>query len=188
MVVRENNNSCISNESEYFIVDIEATKSFARFDMIAIRWLASQRKIGYKCKPALIEMKYSDSGIKSSAGLLKHLKDMETLVTNKEEYLNLLKTMQSQFKQLNELGLLKYNKGTSNAEVELSSVEIPEVIFILANHNPRSPLLKEILSDPEFERYANSEHFDIRFFVSSFAGYGMHSQNVKTLQEFLKLL
>ena len=40
LVARENNNSSISNESEYFISDIEVSESTsgARFDMIAIKW------------------------------------------------------------------------------------------------------------------------------------------------------
>jgi hypothetical protein len=41
--------------------------------------------------------------------------------------------MESQFNQLDELGLLKFNKGTSNAKVKLNADEKPEVIFILVN-------------------------------------------------------
>jgi hypothetical protein len=47
LVARENNNSTISNESEYFVLDIEFTDpGNARFDMLAIRWDASKRKNG----------------------------------------------------------------------------------------------------------------------------------------------
>jgi len=77
LIARENNNSAISNESEYFISDIEVAKPNARFDIMAICWLADQRKNGNKCKAALIEMKYGDSALTGSASLLKHLKDME---------------------------------------------------------------------------------------------------------------
>jgi hypothetical protein len=54
------NLSSISNETEYFISDIElADPSIgARFDMLAVRWLASDRKDGNHCKAVLIEMKY----------------------------------------------------------------------------------------------------------------------------------
>ena len=55
LIVRENNYSSISNETEYFITDIEVTEpGAARFDMMAICWPASQRKNGSKCKAALI--------------------------------------------------------------------------------------------------------------------------------------
>ncbi|MEN6622166.1 MAG: hypothetical protein ABFD50_11520, partial [Smithella sp.] len=188
LIARENNNSTISNESEYFVSDIEVTEPYARFDIMAIRWLATQRKNGSNCKAALIEMKYGDSALTGSAGLLKHLKDMEELISNKDSYARLLETMESQFNQLDELGLLKFNKGTSNAKVKLNADEQPEVIFIFANHNPRSPKLKTILDDPEFDKYAQPQQFDLKFYVARFAGYGMHAKCMLTLVEFRKLL
>ena len=188
LIARENNNSTISNESEYFVSDIEVTEPYARFDIMAIRWLAAQRKNGSNCKAALIEMKYGDSALTGSAGLLKHLKDMEKLISNKDRYSKLLETMESQFNQLDELGLLKFNKGTSNAKVKLNPDEIPEVIFVIANHNPRSPKLKTILRDPEIDKYAQSQLFDLKFYVASFAGYGLHAKCMFPLVEFLKLL
>lgn len=188
LIARENNNSTISNESEYFVSDIEVAEPYARFDIMAIRWLAAQRKNGSNCKAALIEMKYGDSALTGNAGLLKHLKDMEKLITNKDGYSKLLETMESQFTQLDELGLLKFNKGTSNAKVKLNPDEIPEVIFVIANHNPRSPKLKTILRDPEIDKYAQSQLFDLKFYVASFAGYGLHAKCMFPLVEFLKLL
>lgn len=188
LVARENNNSPISNESEYFISDIEVSEPFARFDIMSIRWLADQRKSGSNCKAVLIEMKYGDGALSGNAGLAKHLKDMEKLVSNQESYARLLETMESQFNQLDELGLLKFNKGKSNAKVKLNANEKPEVIFILANHNPRSPKLKKILSDSEIDKYSQSQLFDLKFYVASFAGYGLHEKCMLTLGEFRKLL
>jgi hypothetical protein len=194
LIARENNNSTISNESEYFVSDIESsirfsnTEPYARFDIMAIRWLAAQRKNGSNCKVALIEMKYGDGALGGSAGLLKHLKDMDKLISNKDSYAKLLQTMDSQFNQLDELGLLKFNKSTSNAKVKLNANEKPEVIFILANHNPRSSKLKTFLSDPEIDKYAQSQLFDLKFYVASFAGYGLHAKCMLPLVEFRKLL
>lgn len=184
LIARENNNSTISNESEYFVSDIEVTEPYARFDIMAIRWLATQRKKGSNCKVALIEMKYGDGTLGGNGGLLKHLRDMEKLISNKDSYVKLLETMESQFNQLDELELLKFNKGTSNAKVNLNADEMPEVIFILANHNPRSPKLKTVLADPEMDRYAQSPLFDLKFFVASFAGYGLHAKCMHPLAEF----
>jgi len=133
-------------------------------------------------------MKYGDGALGGSAGLLKHLKDMEKLISNKDSYAKLLETMESQFNQLDELGLLKFNKGSSNAKVKLNADEKPEVIFILANHNPRSPKLKTILSDPEFDQYAQSELFDLRFYVASFSGYRLHTKCMQPLSKFRGLL
>jgi len=188
LVARENNNSSISNESEYFITDIEVTvPHLARFDITAIRWLAKDRKTGDRCRAALIEMKYGDKALENNAGLLKHLKDMETFLSNKQQYASLLQTMEIQFNQLDVLGLLNFNKGTSNAKIKLNPDKKPEVIFILANHNPRSPKLKKILDDPVIRKFENSNLFDLGFYVSTFAGYGLHSRCIRTLTEFRTL-
>jgi hypothetical protein len=189
LVARENNNSLISSESEYFISDIEFTvPKRARLDMLAIRWLKTQRKSGKKCRAALIEMKYSDGALDGKAGLLKHLKDIDALVSDKDKYGSLLKTMKSQFNQLDELGLMKFKHSKKGIKVELSADEKPEVIFLLANHNPRSTKLSSILNDPKVAAYEESQRFDLRFFVSSFAGYGLHSDCMLTLTEFRKRL
>jgi hypothetical protein len=187
LVARENNNSSISNESEYFVTDIEvAIPHLARFDITAIRWLANQRKNGNKCRAALIEMKYGDRALGNDAGLLKHLQDMDTLISEKKQYANLLQTMECQFNQLDELKLLNFNKGVSNAKVKLDPEIKPEVIFVLANHNPRSPKLISILDNTEFDKYDQSNKFDLRFYIASFAGYGLHSNCMLTLAEFRK--
>ena len=188
LVARENNYSSISNETEYFISDIEVTVPYlARFDVVAVHWPAKYRKYGSKCRVALMEMKYGDGSLRGDAGLLKHLKDMDAFVSDREQYANLLLTMERQFNQLDELGLINFNKGTSNAKVKLNPNDKPEVIFILANHNPRSSILKKILRDPELEGYAQSKLFDLRFYVASFAGYGLHTDCMRTLVEFQNL-
>lgn len=190
LVARENNKSSISNQSEYFIADIEYADSgnAARFDMLAIRWLATQRKKGEYCKPAFIEMKYSDSALEGESGLLKHLKDLDAFIANKDQYEKVIQTMSEQFQILDSLGLIQFNKGKSNAIVQLDTNDKPEIIFIIANHNPRSKKLKNIINNPRFNEYANSKHFDLRFFVASFAGYGMHADCMLTLEEFSNLL
>ena len=51
------------------MADIEHADSAlgARFDMLAIRWLASRCKNGSNCQAALIEMKYGDDALGGSA-------------------------------------------------------------------------------------------------------------------------
>ena len=39
-----------------------------------------------------------------------------------------------------------------------------------------------------FLKVYNSEYFDLRFFVSQFAGYGLHEKCLVTLEQFRKLL
>jgi hypothetical protein len=190
LIARENNCSSISGETEYFITDIEFSDSDARarFDLLAIRWTASERKNSRNCKPVLIEMKYGDNALGGNAGLLKHLQDIDLLVADTERYGSLLKTMTSQFSQLDALELLKFNHPAGGCKINLTTESKPEVIFVLANHNPRSPKLKDILDDPGFIEYAHSLRFDLKFFVAKFAGYGFHTECMLPLSDFRRLL
>jgi len=191
LVVRENNYSTISNESEYFISDIELADSDigARFDMLAIQWLASNRKSSSNCRVALIEMKYGDGALGGSAGLLKHLVDIDAFISEKENYEELVKATQEQFNQLNKLELLKYNPSRHIKDTGFKMDQHkPEVIFILANHNPRSTKLSCMLKDEDIDNLEKLEHFDLKFFVATFAGYALHSKCMFTLNEFRELL
>ena len=114
-------------------------------------------------------------------GLLKHLQDMDALVSDSDKYKSLLETMESQFNQLEELDLLTFNRCTNGTKVKLSVNDKPEVIIILADHNPRSTKLRTILETPEVIAFGKSEKFELRFFVSSFAGYALHSESMHNI-------
>jgi len=120
LIARENNFSTIANQSEYFVSDIEFADSAlgARFDILAIRWLVSQRKSTSDCRPALIEMKYGDGALSGNAGVLKHLQDIDALISNGDKYKALLETMEMQFNQLDKLGLLYFNRITNWTKIK----------------------------------------------------------------------
>lgn len=192
LVARENNFSTIANQTEYFVSDIEFADSAlgARFDILAVRWLISQRKSSRVFRPAFIEIKYGDGALRGNAGVLKHLKDIETLITYGNKYNELIKTMESQFNQLDKLGLLRFNRVANWTKIKLEGNERhkPEVIFILTSHNPRSSKLRRILNDPKIDEYDHSPNFDLRFYVASFAGYALHADCMLTLSQFRELL
>jgi len=190
LVARENNFSTVANQSEYFVSDIEFADSSikARFDILAVRWLASQRKNTCNCRPALIEMKYGDGALSGNAGVLKHLQDIDRMVSNRDKYEALLETIELQFNQLDDLGLMTFNRVANWTKIKLDANGKPEVIFVLANHNPRSAKLHTILSDPAIEAYDCSPNFDLRFYVASFAGYALHADCMITLAQFRELL
>lgn len=192
VVARENNYSTISNESEYFISDIESsdTQISARFDMLAIKWRANQRKNGDKCVPVFIEMKYGDDALCGASGIVKHLADFNKLISDSTSYEKLISEMETQFEQLCTLGLVAFNKSKNFTKILFDRREppTPEVIFMLANHNPRSTKLRTELMRPEVKELIEKAPFDLKFFVSRFAGYGMHHDCMVNLKDFIKLL
>ncbi|MDP6677027.1 MAG: hypothetical protein QGI29_05610 [Pirellulales bacterium] len=135
-------------------------------------------------------MKYGNGAAldNKKTGLLKHLVDIDAFISDSEKYKYLLKTMESQFRQFDELGLTKYNPLVNRTKVQLNASEKPEVVFLLANHNPRSTDLLRVLADLKDLKYEENERFDLRFFVSQFAGYGLHSDCMLTLSQFRDLL
>ena len=54
------------------------------------------------------------------------------------------------------------------------------------SHNKNNP--GKGVNDHQMDHYDQLNLFDLRFFVSSFAGYGLHTKNMLTLHEFRKLL
>lgn len=189
VVVRENNYSSISNETEYFIIDIEiaSPEVGGRFDLAGINWDANKRQHISKCKPAFIEMKYGDSVLGGSSGMMKHLDDMESYISNKPIYTQNIKAMEAQFSQLDELGLFSFNH-PSNVDLRLNPDDTPEFIFLLANHNPRASKLRSILTDKDFREKAKSSSFELLFSSTTYAGYSLHSRNMLTLDQFIDTL
>lgn len=185
LVVRENNYSPISNETEYFIIDIEASypEIGAKFDLVACKWLAGGRKKDV-VQLVLIEMKYADSALEGEAGIIKHLADANTLLSDLERNAALRMSAEKQLNQLNELGLLRHSK--VNNRKFIFSPEKAELVLLLANHNPRSSRLAGILDSEEIKGFSdeNSNPFKLRFVAASAAGYGMHDACMLPLDTF----
>ena len=183
LVVWENNRSSIANETEYFITDIEFASPVhsARLDMLGLKWLAKDRKSGARCKPVLIEMKWGDDAYDGNAGIIQHIKGLDSIMQDGQEIDKIRKMIGRQFDQLRALGLLGHTH--SDAVKTIDMVEKPEVVFILANHNPRSGKLLKILDKIELP-----DNFDLRFFVANFAGYGMHEACMLELADFRELV
>ena len=179
LVAWENNRSTVANETEYFITDIEFADSDqgAKIDMLGLKWLATHRQTGLKCWPVFIEMKYGDDAITGTAGIAKHVRDLTQIFANAERREALNHIIIEQFKQLSDLELVEYNK--SDRVKGFKITRKPEVVFLLANHNPRREMLLKVL-----EEIDESPDFDLRFFVASFAGYGMHDACMLRLHEF----
>ena len=194
LVVWENNRSSLANETDYFITDIEFTNLIsdiktmngarrARTDMLALKLRARDHKLAKHCAPVLIEMKWGDGAYGGTAGIKKHIEDIDRVIGNEKLMANIRNTIAKQFKQLNRLDMLRCRLGATMEDVDLFPLEHPEVVFILANHNPRSKILHSILETIEEPNF-----FNLRFFVASFSGYGMHEACMLDLSQFKKRL
>jgi hypothetical protein len=185
LVVRENNYSPIAGKTHYFIVDIEIAGILpgARYDMLAVRWLSHERKRSGALVPALIEMKYGTDALGGSASLKKHMDDAYALRENEAEWGHVLSGLEAQLNQLDELGLLTFKRSPRVKRLEIDRDATAEMIFLLAGHNPGSTKLATILNAIGLAE-AERGGFDLLFFVSSFAGYGMYREAMLNLEQF----
>ncbi len=186
LVARENNSSTISNETEYFIVDIEVAGVLphARFDMLAVRWMRNERKKQGSLVPVLIEMKYGSKALKGTSGLDAHFNDADALLNDKEQWEDLRKGMEEQVNQLDELGLLNFNRSASVKRLVIDPEARPELIFLFANYNPASENLANILNTLDAQVATDKKGYNILFSTSCFSGYGMHRACMLHLPEF----
>lgn len=181
LVVRENNYSGIANGTDYFIIDYEYDNhQGARFDLVAVEWPSNQvhRKMPQKHKPKLVvlEMKYGDGAMKGIAGMVKHTSDFEKFLANANQVCSFKLEMVNLFKQKRELGLIKFGSTGNKHSIEEFCEEI-DMIFLLANHDPESNILKEVVGDignlfPEFR---------VKIITANFLGYGLYNHKISTL-------
>jgi len=179
LIVRENNLGRCAKGTDYFICDIEYANSNGRFDLIAVRWPSSgaERKNNKNIGLVFIEMKYCDGALTGKAGLKEHLKDMNVFLSNQNRLGSLKIEMKNVFNQMRRLKLINNQK-----DIAQFNEDKPEYIFILANHDPASSVLKRELEGLPVD-YPNLE---LKFAISNFMGYGLYRQNIYDLKSFLR--
>ncbi|HZK54138.1 MAG TPA: hypothetical protein VFC84_08105, partial [Desulfosporosinus sp.] len=182
LMVRENNFKGAGKGTDYFICDIEYTFSMGRFDLIAAYWPSSgaERKNNINVGLAIIEMKYMDGALTAKAGIRKHIVDMKNYLDPVRKNLALLKDeMKRVFNQKQALKLIDNQK-----HIEKFNGLKPEYIFVFANHDPDSKILYNELQ--EVKAIANDLPFELKFATSNFMGYGLYTQNIYGLDDFMK--
>ncbi len=179
IVTENNNHGNISYGTDYYIVDIEYADSEnnSRFDMVAIKWPSTPngRRDGKEATLALLELKYGDDSIRGAAGVNKHLKDSEAFLSANENLDDFCNDIAEVFEQKCKLGLIngiKDNRPTITKDN-------PEIIFIFANHKPASDILKKEVSKL-------SRSWTVRIATASAMGYGLYSDKMKSVDDFLK--
>lgn len=184
LVARENNNSIISNDTDYFITDIEYThpdSKESRFDLVGINWKSTsqERKSKDNCRIVLIEMKFGDGALVGVAGIRKHLDDIEKFCGDKKKLDILKEETISSFKQLRELGLIQFGKNGNKNQIEQLSNDNPEFILLFANHKPSKSKLES-----EFKNLPKLINADVKIATSNFMGYGLYNKNMLSVEEF----
>lgn len=203
-VVRDNNRHATGDLSDYFVVDIEYAQSPSlcpdreagfRYDMVGFRWPASgSSRSDVKATPVVMEMKAGDGALASGRtadgsglalpGLAKHVHDIETFLAPEpdgspsEPYLAMCGEIQRLFDTKRRLGLPCIPKRIKDRPIRVCS-ERPEVIFVIANHNPDSKRLRYELGELPDRIHADYYVADV-----AHAGYALFAKSLVPLDEF----
>ena len=175
VLLRDNNFGRIARSTDYYICDIEYQSAHGRFDLIAVHWPSTptSRKQSNHRRLVFIEMKYGDDALGGSAGLHKHIRDVNGYLSDEANLDRLKQEMVDVFNQKRELELINCGKDLSSF-----SNESPILLLVLANHDPGKSKLRDLLrSLPE------SPHAELCIATASFMGYGLYEQGVHKVDE-----
>jgi hypothetical protein len=186
LIVQENNNWRTSNSTDYFIIDFEYanTQYDTRFDLVGLFWEGDRniRRNPKDCRLVIIEVKYGDKSLVDKSGLTAHIKKAEKFLDDEKRVKDFKEEMVTIFKQKRELGVLNIE---NPHEVPIEAIDDSiDFLFIIAGHNPGSTVLKRELDNMKTE----TKKTNVQFATSSFAGYALFKENIKTFDEFMKLL
>ena len=181
LIVRENNYSPNSQDTDYFIVDMEyeETQCKGRFDLIALRWDSkTPARKSNEVSLAVIEVKQGYNSIrtnKKTPGLKSHLsdfKDFDWTPEIKNDFLQI-------FKQKCELGLILANEKIEGInqyfKLKLDKDKDIDFICLLANYKKASDNLHNELED------IKKENKSCKFIQAHYMGYGLYADEIFTL-------
>lgn len=217
-VVRDNNRHSTGELSDYVVIDVEyAQSAYAggkekvktgyRFDMVGFRWpVAGGSRASSKVTPVIMEMKAGDGAITSgqqsedsadlSAGLIKHVLDFERFLapgpgeTISKPFDLLREELVEMYKTKKRLGLpslpkrMKHRLTITKDDVG----ERPEILFVLANHQPASKRLKNELLALKERDLPLGKHADYYVATVSYGGYALFADNLVPLDRFVDRL
>ncbi len=194
-VVYENNMSVTATNTDYFIADVEWADNESlggRADIIAFRWNHMEHS-KRTLQMTLIEVKQGENAVETkknkdkdgqtsiSAGLKKHFEDFIKFKSNSEYVNEVAKDMLTVLKQKADLGLIKgleklFIKGNNEVYPEISPT--PDFPILLANYHHYSTKLSR-----ECKELPN----DCKFILSSFMGFGLYKDFIKSKKEMEEL-
>lgn len=187
LVVKENNYSPNSQDTDFFIVDMEYEEAVGagRFDLIALRWDSNgpaRKKDDVSL--TVIEVKQGFNTVRTSAGspgLYSHQEDFSKFIDAKKisgKLKNFCEDMVMIFKQKCELGLILANGKINNItrDYHLDVEDNIDFVCLLANYKKASENLKNELEDMESKGMKSC-----KFIRSHYCGYGLYAGEIFTL-------
>ncbi len=176
LIVRDNNVGGIANSTDYYVCDIEFTiAKRKRFDLVAVHWPSKgevrKRQDGHRL--VVGEAKFGDGALKGESGIHEHIVDVNAYLAVPGNLAALKEQMLCVFNQKRALGLIECKKdltGFSDAP--------PVLLLVLANHDPDSTLLRELLGS-----LPPSPHAELRIATGSLIGYGLYDPAILTIDE-----
>ena len=178
-------NNFFTKRTDYIILDMEyvigqdENKETGRADIVAAFWPGRTRS---NMQLALIEVKIGEAAVSGDAGVDIHYKDIVNFF--KTDIKKTCKDMSTIAQQLRHLGLIPVlDKVKTDIEI---TADKPQFIFALANYNQKSKRLKNALKNIKHE--SSNSSFELLFAESSFMGYGLYRNSMKTFEKFTEYL
>lgn len=195
VAARVNSRTKSSNSSHYFITDIEHAHGRARYDMLGVRWRRNVEHRNRKCLvPVIFEVKYGLDALDGTSGVLEHLEKTLDDLQNETFRTGLRENVIAQFTQLSELGLIKYERGSSTEDFGAVDGHV-QIVFVLAEYVPHSGKLVGILDECDRLMAKTAEVFassglnvELVFASASLCGYGMHERTMLTTAQVRELV
>lgn len=200
LILRENNSKKFGNETDFFIVDMEYTyyeksnggQKKSSPDLIAFAWSRQKRRYK-KHRLAIIEVKYMDKALTGKAGIISHIDDYVSLLSNKNLLDDIKEDIAVEYKQKVNLSMVQGDK--SSGDIKWSPGQ-PILILALIGHNTNSSILKTELGkiEPLLEEKFNDEQkrkeiLDNIFVINtSEIGFGLYEDKLINIDNYLKLL
>lgn len=180
---RENTcDAAIAGGTDYIVCDMEYAQGRARFDAVAVRWrsVASEKKRKTDHRLAFVELKYGDAALAGTSGLVAHVAQVEAFCGDAVALNGFKREMVGVFGQKHQLGLIH-----NTHSLESFSEERPELILVVANHDPASSILER-----ELDRISLNPPTQVDVLVAraSDFGYGLYEDRCLPIAAYLTSL
>lgn len=185
-LVRMNGYGSDTPPLDFMVTDIEYGKTMltpkgkktARFDLVGL-YVGADDWLGGKPRLTIFELKHGDGALKASSGIKQHLEDMLSFVKTPGALADLAQDVISHIDIKYRLGLLPPNVALGQFDAA-ALAERPIFVFILAEHNRNSTILRRELKDESYcSIFVNiSGSTDVMYSVSEMSEHRIQAQDL----------